>query len=48
MAAIGLVAEWIDVTREMPGPRVIRLVLLGVANLIFTACLAAVAACNAA
>ena len=44
LAAVGLVLEWINVTRGMPGHRVIRLVLWGAANLIFTGCLAAIAA----
>ncbi len=44
LAVAGLVLEWINVIQGMPIHRVARLVVLGAANLLFTACLAATAA----
>ncbi len=48
LALVGLISEWINFIRSMPGDRwrypVIRLVLLGIANLIFTAVLASIGA----
>ena len=44
LAIIGLVFEWVNVAREMSPNRLVRLVALGVANLLFTASIATLAA----
>ena len=44
LAVAGLVSEWINAASDMPNHRVVRLVVLGVANLFFIAFLASIAA----